>query len=278
MPTSLFQRIFPNWQTKVLLVLYAASAVWWVAINLRGLVNTLENYWFNLPMGAIPLFAAGVSFHYLFRHTQLSAFLKKSIFFLSVCLVFLGVGTILYIYSQLFLDISVPYTNISITDIVYLPNNFFLFMGCVYLCIFVGLQPVITKIRSKIFFFLIPLVLCFLFYYLIFPSSFGTDAEFFFHSTYILGDIFMLAVLGILIYGLVFRHIPKHYKATVIIFLSGCIASYITDISFAILTAKGTYFSANWVDLFFLTALFFLSLGVLQLVYNGSNNMKYYAK
>ncbi len=239
---------------------------WWISIFTRHSINTKENYIFGLVMGLLSMVGGLIGIIKSKKWNFFKSIISKSVLFLSLGTLTWSIGTIIFAYYNLHLNIEVPYP--SLADVAYIISWPLWTVGMIYLLKVLGVKYRLKNITEKSFFLIIPLITIVASYYLLFVVARGGLINFsdgnlklFFDLAYPIGDV-VIITLAILIYSLSVNYLGGLLKLPIFIILSGFVINYIGDFSFVYKTTKETYFVANWVDLIYTTAFFLLGLGL----------------
>lgn len=245
---------------------YLAMLVWWILIFKRNLVDTKENYIFGLLIGVLALLGGVIGIIKSRKWGFLKSVVGKSICFLALGLMTWGVGTVIFAYYNLFLNIAVPYP--SIADVAYIVSWPLWTIGMIYLAQAIGVKYQLKKVGGKIFLIFIPLIIIPFSYFLLFTIARGGSIDFsggalklFFDLTYPIGDIVILTT-ATLIYSLSIHYLGGVFRFPILIIMFGFLMNFFADFAFSFTTTNGTFYVADWVDLLFTTTMFILSLGV----------------
>ena len=255
-----------NFSSKVVLFLFIILVGWWLFIFANGLQNTNHNYYYGALEGVLPVIGALFGFANSKKWGWFGSSMGRSVFFLSSGLLTWGIGTIVFAYYNIFLQVAVPYP--SVADGFYIISWVLWAISMINLSRATGMKFRLRNLLGKLMLFIIPIVaIVFSYYALIVVArqgaiGFSGDAlTTFFNLAYPIGDIVILTI-ALLIYGLSFNYLGGFFKWPIFIILGGFVINYIGDFFFVYLTTKGTYFVADWVDLVYTIAFFSLSLGV----------------
>ena len=247
-------------------LLGASLLLWWLFIAFSGLIDTKINYFFGVGLGILPVVAALFGFKNGFIWGGFKSAMGKTLYFLAAGLMTWGIGTLIFAFYNLVLDIAVPYP--SIADVFYIVSWPLWTFGMISLSNATGARFRFGQLTGKLIFFLIPLAVAAFSYYLLITvargGSIATDGNFigtFVSFAYVLGDVIILTIT-LLIYGLSFRYLGGYYKWSIFALLIGFGVNYIADFFFALTTTKASYFVGDWVDLIFTVAFFLLGLAV----------------
>ena len=238
----------------------------WLYINAYGLMDTQVNYIYGLLLGVLPVTGALFGYFNSNRWGGLSSSLGRSIFFLSSGLLTWGVGTLVFAYYNIALQVAVPYP--SIADLFYILSWPLWAFAMVNLSAATGVKFALKDLSGKISLLVIPIFIALISYYLLIVIGRGGALDLtggmvkvFFDLAYPIGDVVILTI-ATLIYGLSLKFLGGMYKIPIVIILLGFSFNYFADFFFSFTTTNETYFVGNWVDLIFTAAMFLLSTGV----------------
>jgi len=232
-------------------------------------VNSLSNYLFAFCFGLIPIFGGVFGIFNSNKWGSVKSLLGKGLLFLSLGLITWGIGQVIFSYYNLFLAVEVPYP--SLADASFILSWPLWGIGMFYLSKVTGAKFSLRTWGGKSVFFGVPLVIIALSYYLLIIvardgvlASSDEYLKLFFDLAYPIGSVVLLTASA-LVYSLSFNYLGGKFKTAIYIILIGFVVNYIADFSFSYTTTIETFFSANWVDFIFATAMFTLSLGVAML-------------
>lgn len=255
-----------NPSSLILNLFFVGMLIWWLSINQRGLENTNENYYFVVLQGALPVLAGILGILTGRRWGGFRSEIGKALTYTSIGLVTWGIGNLIFSYYNLFLDSEVPYP--SIADAAYILSWPLWTIGIVSLFRTTGAKFGARSVYGKVILLIVPVLVAAFSYYILvivarqgIVSTYEDSIKTFFDLAYPVGDLVILTVVTLL-YSLSFRYLGGYFKWPILILLAGFAINYFGDVSFSYTTTKETYFSANWVDLIFTTAMFLIGLGV----------------
>jgi len=252
---------------KLLLVYLVFLIIYWILLQISGLQTSIWNYMYSFSFSLVPL-VGGLFGIFLSRSWGfLSSAIGRAILFISAGLFFWGVGSMIWAYYNVFLDIAAPYP--SLADASYVLSWPLWVIGIINLSRATGAKFSLRKVKGRIFLFIVPLVFIALSYYLLvtvaragYISDFSDALKVFFDLGYPIGDVVIVS-LAVLIYGLSFKYLGGKFKFTIIILLLGFVFNYLADFIFSYTTTIETFYVGNFGDLIFTFALFLITFGVL---------------
>ncbi|MBI1838842.1 MAG: hypothetical protein HYR95_00875 [Candidatus Colwellbacteria bacterium] len=198
----------------------------------------------------------------------------RGIFFFSAGVIAWGMGSVIYGYYNIALEVPVPYPSFG--DIGYSLSYFFYAIGLINLGKGIGAGYKLRTLKGKIAIIGIPILGLALTYYMFITVARGGEfgyqtqslTKLFFDIAYPLGDA--VVVIGIvLIYGLSFGVFGGRFRWPVNLLLVGQLLQYFGDFNFSYGTTQGTYYFANWGDLLFVHAVLLIAIGVNALDIQG---------
>lgn len=264
---GVFLHIFPNKQTKFLGLVFIAALIYWVWINANHFVDSSHNYLFGLFLGLLPLLGGLLAIPLAKQWGLLKSAVGKAILFLALGLCSWGVGTLIFAYYNLVLQVEVPYP--SLADAAYVISWPLWGIGIVSLSRATGAHFGLRKKGGKAILLVVPLIVIALSYYFLATVARGgalTDLaeeglKVFFDLAYPIGDVVILT-LATVIYGLSYKYFGGKYRYAIYLILAAFVLNYLADFSFSYTTTVETFYVAGWVDLIFLATMFALSTGV----------------
>ena len=191
----------------------------------------------------------------------------KVLLFYSIGFFAWGIGTSIWVYQGLFLDMAVPFPGWSDLAYVFINPAFITGFGLFGYITALGNQQNQTK--QKLYFYFIPICMALMTFYFI--TSFGRDdattdgtLAMFLNFYYTGGNIVTLIVL-MLFGGTTFNYLGERLRLPFTLALSSIVASYIADTLYAYTTSTGTYANGGITDFFYASTLFLLSLAAYTL-------------
>lgn len=179
-----------------------------------------------------------------------------------------AIGSSIWIYYYLFLEITLPFPGWS--DLAYMLINPAFITAFGLFGYVIALRNQQNQSKQKLYFYIIPICMAIVTFYFIFTfgqgSDFNTDdaLELFLNFYYSGGDIITLVVL-MLVGGTAFNYLGERLRLPFTLVLSSIVVSYIADTLFAYTTSIGIYLNGDITDFFYALLLFLLSLGVYTL-------------
>lgn len=249
-----------------LLIVYLLVIVWWCTIFLRGIQDTSENYAFSLFYSAMPLVWGFLGFINAHRWGGMKSSMGRAVNFLSAGFFAWGIGNLIFAYYNLILKVAIPYPSLA-------DAGFFLIyplsaIGIISLFKVSGAIFGLRRTSGKIAILIIPFVIAFTSYYLLFIVARGGvityDGDILklvLDILYPVGDVIVL-MLATAVYWLSYEFLGGKFRKPIVFIIVGFVSMYISDFLFSYTTTIDTYFVGKWVDLFYPTAFLFIGLGL----------------
>ena len=255
-----------NIYSKTIIVIFLGMMAWWLFININSYQNTINNFLYGAALGFLPIISSVFGFINAKRWGGFSSVMGRAVIFLSLGLLTWGIGTLIFAYYNIFLNIEVPYP--SIADAFYVVSWPLWVMSMVNFSKATGVKFQLKKMSGRMALFIIPIIIIVLSYYVLIVvarggviTSFEGVLKTFFDLAYPIGDVVILTI-ALLIYGLSFNYLGGRFKWPILIIIIGFITNYLADFAFSYTTTKGIYFVADSVDFVFTVTFFLLGLGV----------------
>ncbi len=255
-----------NNSSKIIIFLFIAVVLLWLFISVNSIQNTNINYYFSLGIGIIALLGGVFGIYNSKKWGFLKSSIGKSLFFISLGLLFWSLGTFIFGYYNIFLSIEAPYP--SLADASYIISWPLWIIGMFYFIKATGAKFQLSKTAGRFMLFIIPIIVMALSYYVLIVvarqgmiTDGGGTLKKFFDIAYPVGDVIILTIT-ILIYSLSFNYLGGFFKWPIVVILGGFIFNYIANFIFIYTVTKETFYVGGFGDLFYVVAFFLLSLGV----------------
>lgn len=258
-----------NTVTTILLIDFLLAAGVVLVLFLQQTSDSIFNTLFGvLFVGFIPLVGGLNGLFVSKAWGGMKSAVGRALIFLSLGLISWGLGT--YIFSgiyNLLLHIEVPYP--SFADVGYILALPLWAIGIIELSKATGARFGLRSINGKFIFFLLPLIVIALSYYLLVVVARGgeipvADSGFlklFFDFTYPIGDVIILT-LATVVYGLSFNYFGGAFKKAIFFILASFCLLYVADFMFSYTTTLETWYPGDWIDLLFAAAMLVMSFGI----------------
>src|SRR3989338_8568889 len=149
---------------SMVLMLFVALVFWWLFITIQGLENTTQNFLYGATLGVLPCLASIFGFINSNKWGGFKSSMGKSIFLLSAGLMTWGIGTLVFAYYNILLQVEIPYP--SLADLFYIVSWPLWAIGMINLSRATGVKFQLRTAVGKIALFLLPLFLKIHSYYL----------------------------------------------------------------------------------------------------------------
>lgn len=240
--------------------------VFWAGINSSGLKDLTINKVWGIGINCLPMFG-GIFGLFTAKHWgSFKSAVGKGILYISFGLISWSIGNWLWSYYNFFLSDSVPYP--SLADVGYLVAVPLWMIGVYYISKATGVKFGLRRKIGQIYLIFLPIVSIAISYYLLVTvarggsvTSGGDFLKIFFDFAYPVGDI-VIVTIALLVYGLSFKYLGGKYKWPVFLTLFGFVMMFVADFSFSYETTLGTYYDGNFINLFFIIALFLMGFGI----------------
>ena len=264
---NFYRRLFPNYSTILLLLVYIASVFWFISLDKNSDPVAQSNYWYTVLEGVIPLWGGLYGLYLAKKWGGFSSIIGKAQSFISLGLISWGIGELIFAgYYNLLMQVEVPYP--SLADAAFILSWPLWGLGMVYLSRATGVKTALHNKKSKYWIIIIPTtIIIFSYYFLVQVARGGvvtSSADFvkiFFDLAYPVGDVVILT-LATIIYGLSFKYFAGKYRLAIYFLLFGFFVNYFADFSFSYQTTLGTFVPGGLSDFLFVTAMFAISFGV----------------
>jgi hypothetical protein len=242
--------------------LYVALVYWWLILYFGGSVGELQNYLWVILLTCIPIIG-GINGLFIARSWGgWNTIFGRGIALLSLGLVGWSLGDIVWSFYNIVLKVEVPYP--SFADVGFFSIVPFWFIGMIYIARAGGARFQLRDKRGKALVIFIPVVVFIVSYYLFLNGkaiSGDSVLATFFNIAYPLGDM-LTASAALSAWILMKRFLGGRMRLPIIILICGFLFQYLADLSFSYASTDGTYYNADWIDLFYLTSQFVVSVGV----------------
>lgn len=270
MKNSFFCNIVRHKESTALFGMYFFTVIWWVTIATRGLRDTTENYLLGIPLMLIPLFGGVAAIAKQHNSNKFEKHISLAVAFLSLGLISWGMGSGIYMYYNLVLNVAVPYP--SWAELGYGTCYLWWIIGLWNLTHSLNLRNQANTLLRKIMFFIIPSGLAMLSYYLLIVIAKrgtvfvpGWDGKLFFDFVYPFADTVIVLLLAFLLFAITFKNIDRKYVLPIAFLIVGFILNYCADFIFSYTTNIDTYYVGHWLEILFPLALTTIGIGTIEL-------------
>jgi hypothetical protein len=251
---------------KIVIAVFICMAAWWLLITIYSYKNTTNNFLYGALLGLLPIASSVFGFINAKKWGGLRSVMGRAVSFLSLGLFTWGVGTLVFAYYNIILNVEVPYP--SIADAFYIVSWPLWAISMINLSKATGVKFQLKSMGGRLALFIIPVTTIVISYYtLIVIARDGvldlseSLLKTFFDLAYPIGDVVILTI-ALLVYGLSFHYLGGRFKWPIVIVLLGFVMNYLGDFTFVYTVTQETYFVANWVDFIYTIAFFLVGLGV----------------
>ncbi|OGD93293.1 hypothetical protein A2697_03030 [Candidatus Curtissbacteria bacterium RIFCSPHIGHO2_01_FULL_41_44] len=239
----------------IFIFLLAIFVVLWVRIQILGIRDTNENYFFNF-YSIIPIFGAFVGWLVAARFGGLKSVLGRAISMLAAGLLAWGLGGFVWLWYNLVFQVPVPQP--SLADYLFVGAYIFWAFGTIYLAKAAGIRffPQET-FAGKTILVVVPVLLVVLItvFYILLRT--GSSSNLLSYVVFVPLLIYTGSILPLVLnlYG------GKFFKATGLVVL-GFFILYLAGTSFFYSVANNTYYNGHLSDLFFAAGFSVISTGI----------------
>jgi len=254
-------------ESKIVSLLYFLSALFWLFFLIKtGYSQDDLGLYLQIPITIIP-FVGGI-FGVLKSNKWggSKSVIGRAILSLSIGLLTWSIGMMAWDYYIFFTSIEVPYP--SIADLFFVISWPLWAYGVYELSKATGARFGFKSNGGKLMFYLIPVLVSVLSYYLLIVVARGGVIDWgggllklFFDLFYPIGDVVILTVIAV-VYSLSRNLLGGSYKPAVILLFLAFVLNYFTDFTFSYTTTVGSYFNGHFVGFMFTTTMFALSFAL----------------
>lgn len=253
---------------KLLTFVYAATTVLWAALTFTtGHSAHPSGLYLQLILFIVPFMGSLWGLKNASAWGGLKSAVGKSVVFLSLGTLTWSLGMLAWNYYIFLAQVEVPYP--SLADVFFILSWPLWTLGVIYLSKATGVKFALRAAKGKAILIFVPLLAMAASYYLLVVVARGgvLDLEgasgwkLFFDLFYPIGTAVILA-LGLTFFSLSMDFLGGLYKKPITILILGFIVNYLADFTFSLTTTNETYFNGHFVDILFLTAMYFLSLSL----------------
>lgn len=254
--------------TKLLTFLYSITTVLWIVLTIQtGHSAHPSGLYLQLVLFLVPFLGSLYGLKNASAWGGFKSAVGKSVVFLSLGTLTWSLGMLAWNYYIFLAQVEVPYP--SLADAFFILSWPLWTLGVIFLSKATGVKFALRAAKGKAALFFVPLLAIIASYYLLVVVARGgvLDLEgvsgwkLFFDLFYPIGTAVILA-LALTFFSLSMDFLGGIYKKPITILILGFLANYFADFTFSLTTTKETYFNGHFVDILFLTAMFFLSLSL----------------
>jgi hypothetical protein len=257
--------IFRSKLTYILLISYLLLFIWWIQIQLTGVKNGNENYYFNFVYAFIAFVGAINGLVISRKWGGFNSYIGRGIIFFSLGLLGEWFGETVWSYYNIVAHIQVPFP--SIADAGYFSIIPFYSLGIFYFAKSSGAKFTLKSIYGKLILIIIPAIMLTVSYFL-YLKNLNLDTSqpltTFLNYGYPIGEAITIS-LALLTYGLTNRILGGNMKSKILFIIFALGIQYLTDSTFLYTAASNTYFNAGPVDMMYTTSFLTMALALIAL-------------
>ena len=254
-----------HYKGKILVVIFVLLTIWWIFLNVNGLHDQQQNYFFGASYGLIALLGGLWGLTISEKWGGLKSTMGRGILALSLGLLFQEYGQLVFSYYNIFLHVEVPYP--SLADIGFFGTIPMYIIGIFYLGRASGIKFSMKNFSSKLQMFIVPLVMLVLSYFLFlreYEFDWTNPLRVFLDFGYPMGQAVYVSI-ALLVYSLSQKILGGTMRHRIFFIIIAFIVQYLADYNFLYQSSRGTWLNAGYGDYIYLIAYFALALGLLHL-------------
>jgi len=246
---------------------FGVLLLWWVWINVTGLRETPQNYYFGGAYALIGVVGGLLGLASARSWGGWKSVMGRAIIFLSLGLWGQSFGQLVWAFYNAILHVEVPYP--SIADIGYFSLIPFNALAMWHLARAAGARFSLRAVTGRIQLALVPLAMLVISYYL-FLRGYELDlvapVKVFLDFGYPMGEAIDIS-LAILAFMLTRAFLGGVMKWRVLYIVLAFVIQYVTDYTFLYRASRELYYNAGPVDLMYMTSFLFMTIGLVRLRY-----------
>lgn len=261
----MWESIKKEWGAQVAVALLIILSIWWYALAISGVKESLPNYLFGASYGIMAAWGGlwGLRIARTWGWTR--SLMGKAILVLSLGLFAEEFGQLVFSYYNIFAGIVVPYP--SLADVGFFGNIPLYLIGIVLLGKASGVQFTLKKLSHKIQLVLLPAAILLISYALFlqgYEFDWSIPLKIFLDFGYPMGQAIYVSI-ALLIYSLSKNILGGIMRGKILFLLIAFIAQYVADFNFLFQSSRGTWQNGGYGDYLYLFAYFLMTIGLLQL-------------
>ena len=250
----------------ILTLVYIVTLAFWVILTIKtGHSVHPAGLYLQLVLFLIPFLAAIAGFKNAKAWGKSAV--GKAVNFLSLGTLTWSLGMLAWNYYIFLADVEVPYP--SLADVFFILSWPLWTLGIINLSKATGVKFALRQVKGKILIVIVPILAVIASYYMLVVVARGGVIELdgssgwklFFDLFYPIGTAVILT-LALTFFSLSRDYLGGIYKKPITILILGFLANYLSDFTFSLTTTSGTYFNGHFVDILFLTAMYFIGLSI----------------
>lgn len=258
---------------KIILVVFAAMTLWWLAIFFRGLQEGFENNAFTLIYPLMSLIG-GIAGLLVANHWGgFKSVLGKTLSFFALGLLAQFLGQAVYAYYIYILGVEVPYPSLG--DVGYFGSVIFYILGALYLTKLSGLKFSVKSLKGKLatlFIPLIALVVSYFFFLKDYQYDWGNKLNIFLDFGYPFGQAIYVSI-AIVAFLMCRRILGGIMKKPISLLIGALVIQYFCDFMFLYQASRGTWYVGGFNDYLYFVSYCFMTLVLVNMgfVFNKIN-------
>jgi hypothetical protein len=253
---------------KLLTAVYSITTALWIVLTFKtGHSSHPSGLYLQLVLFLVPFLGSLYGLKNAHAWGGMKSAVGKSVVFLSLGTLTWSLGMLAWNYYIFLAQVEVPYP--SLADAFFILSWPLWTLGVIYLSRATGVKFALRAAKGKAILFFVPLLAIAASYYLLVVVARGgvldlsgsSGWKLFFDLFYPIGTAVILA-LALTFFSLSADFLGGLYKKPITILILGFIVNYLSDFTFSLTTTNETYFNGHFVDILFLTAMYFLSLSI----------------
>lgn len=248
---------------QISVILFLLLAAWWVYIFLGGIKGTIINDAFGLIYGGFSVWGGIIGLVISKRWGGFKSIIGRAVICLSIGLLLQGFGQYSFWYLNSISKIEIPYP--SIPDIGFFGTIPFYIYAAFLLAKSSGVKISLRSFRNQLQAVFIPLIMLIVAYTLFlrnYEFNWNDPLIIFLDFGYPFGQAVYISI-AILTYSLSRKILGGVMRFPILFLICAFSAQFLSDYLYVYL--KEIYFPGSFIDFFYLTAYFTMTLGLIQL-------------
>jgi two-component system, sensor histidine kinase PdtaS len=253
---------------RILILIYTVTAALWILLTLKtGHSSHEAGLYLQMVLFIVPFLGSIFGIRNAESWGGLKSAVGKAVMFLSLGTLTWSLGMLAWNYYIFIAMVEVPYP--SLADVFFILSWPLWALGVFFLSKATGVKFALRQAKGKAIIVAVPLLAAAASYYLLVVVARGGVLELdgtngwklFFDLFYPIGTAVILA-MALTFFSLSMDFLGGLYKKPITILILGFIVNYLADFTFSLTTTSGTYFNGHFVDMLFLTAMYFIALSL----------------
>ena len=256
---------------KMLSFIYFLTLIAWSVLTFKtGHSDHPAGLYLQLVLFLVPFLGAIFGLVNARAWGGLKSALGRAVTLLSLGTLTWSLGMLAWNYYIFIAMVEVPYP--SFADAFFILSWPLWALGVFFLSRATGVKFDLRQSKGKALVVAVPLIAIIASYYMLVVVARGGEFDLegasgwklFFDLFYPIGTAVILA-LALTFFSLSAEFLGGVYKKPIVILILGFLANYLSDFTFSLTTTNETYFNGHFVDIFFLTAMYLLSVSISEL-------------